>query len=185
MGKKEIEMPAEEMSQEDVRNLLAGKHVPQRPAKRDAGDLTQLVIELPLPGPGCKPNSHAIWQVRYKSQQLLREAAHFAGISALNKAGRHPPRWERATAEATFHKPGSRAKVADGDNLNASLKAAFDGLQDAGIIVNDSGLTVLPPRQLIGDAAAEAMVVLVITKVPEPVYLNELIAADGGGGEFC
>ncbi len=157
----------EEMSQEDVGRLLRGEHVPRRPAKRDADSLTQLVIDgLPLPGPGCNPNnSHCHWSVKLKSVRDQREASHMLAAYELKKKGYDRPLWKAATIEATFHKPGGRSRFADGMNLNASLKACVDGLQDAGLIENDRHVILLPPHQLIGDAATERKVVLVITKV--------------------
>ena len=157
----------EEMSPEQVAKLLRGEYVPRSPAKRDASLLTQLVIDnLPIPGPGCNPNnSHCHWSVKLNSVRDQREASHLLARYELKRLGHAPPMWKTATVEATFHKPGGRARYADGTNLNASLKAAIDGLQDAGVIINDSGIILLPPHQLIGDAASDRKVVLVITKV--------------------
>lgn len=156
-------MASEEMSQEDVRDILAGLPVPpRRPPKCT---IASIALELPLPGANCSPNSRAHWSKRHKSLQLLRESAAVMGAYELNRLNAERPMWTAATVEATFHKPGKRSQLSDADNLIASLKAAFDGLQDAGIIANDRGLTHLPPRQLIGDAASERKVVLVITRV--------------------
>lgn len=157
----------EEMTGEEVARLLRGEHVPRRPAHRDAVTCNQLVIDgLPIPGPGCNPNnSHCHWSVKLKSVREQREAANLLASYELKRHGYPRPMWKMATVEATFHKPGKRAKYADGTNLNASLKAAIDGLQDAGVIENDVGIILLPPHQLIGDAATERKVVLVITKV--------------------
>jgi hypothetical protein len=157
----------EEMSAEQVAALLRGEYVPRSPAKRDPSTLNQLVIDgLPIPGPGCNPNnSHCHWSVKLRSVRDQREASHALAAYELRRKGLPPPNWKIATVEATFHKPGNKAKYADGTNLNASLKAAIDGLQDAGVIENDSGIILLPPHQLIGDAADERKVTLVITKV--------------------
>jgi Holliday junction resolvase RusA-like endonuclease len=76
-----------------------------------------------------------------------------------------PPAWERAEVQATFYRPGKRAKLLDRDNAIAMCKGAFDGLQEAGVIVNDSGLVPLPPIQVIGDAADERKLVLVIREL--------------------
>jgi len=157
----------EEMTGEEVARLLRGEHVPRRPAPRDASTCNQLVIDgLPLPGPGCNPNnSHCHWSVKLNSVRDQREASHMLAAYELKRKGYARPMWKLATVEATFHKPGKKAKYADGTNLNASLKAAIDGLQDAGVIENDVGIILLPPHQLIGDAATERKLTLVITKV--------------------
>jgi Holliday junction resolvase RusA-like endonuclease len=48
-----------------------------------------------------------------------------------------PPRWRTANAQVTFYAPDRRRR--DGDGILASLKATFDGIADAGVIVDDSG----------------------------------------------
>src|SRR4051812_13528226 len=99
-------MSSEEMSQEDVRDLLAGRPVPRRrPAKRTIASIT---LELPLPGANCSPNSRAHWVKRHKSVQLLREAAAVMAIAELNRLNADRPMWPKAIVEATFHKPGIR-----------------------------------------------------------------------------
>ena len=55
------------------------------------------------------------------------------------------PRWGRlvsAVVGVRWYAASSRSR--DGDNALASLKAAFDGLADAGVVDNDSGITHLP-----------------------------------------
>ena len=50
--------------------------------------------------------------------------------------------WKAANVQIEVTPPDRRRR--DKDNLLASLKAAFDGAQDAGLIADDSGLTYLP-----------------------------------------
>ena len=171
----------EDLTGEEVARLLKGEHVPRRPSALNkaatpaegqrranggpAVSIYHLEVDIPLPGPGCNPNSHAIWQVRHASVVKLREATGFAAAAELTRLRCGRPEWSQAVVQAIFYKPGKRSKIADGDNLNSSLKAAFDGLQDAGVITNDSGLRVLPAEQLIGDAAGRnRKVTLVIQK---------------------
>jgi Holliday junction resolvase RusA-like endonuclease len=60
----------------------------------------------------------------------------------VNAKPRHWTPAKRVTIQATlWHKTNRRR---DGDNALASLKAAFDGLVDAGILADDSGVTHLP-----------------------------------------
>ncbi len=104
----------EEMTGEEVGRLLRGEHVPKK--RRPQTNLASLTIELPLPGPGCSPNSRGHWSKRHKSQKLLREAAWAIAAYELSKCGiQHPPMWLKATAEATFHRPGKLAKLSDPD----------------------------------------------------------------------
>ena len=53
--------------------------------------------------------------------------------------GSHGPAWQRAVARATWYL-GKGQKRLDEDNALATLKPAFDGMQDAGLILNDRGL---------------------------------------------
>jgi len=153
----------EQWTQADLKAYQRGEHVPPRPGPRP--DITSLVVELPLPN--FSPNSRGHWGKRHRLTQAYRNDARLAAKVAMMKICR-PPMWDRVTIQATFHKPSSRAKLSDADNLIGSLKPAIDGIQDAGIIVNDSGVTWLPPVQLLGKEASEAKVVLVITKVGAP-----------------
>lgn len=98
-----------------------------------------LVIRLPLPYPTLQPNARVHWATRARDVQRYRKQAWAVAFS-ISKGAK--ARWPRATAQATFHFSTRRRR--DRDNLLASLKAAFDGLVDAGVIADDSGLTHLP-----------------------------------------
>ncbi len=150
---------SERMSQDQVKTLLHGGHVPKQKARRVA---TELVLELPHPGNACNPNTRSHWAVKAKAMKAMRLASQSMAAYELRKLNAPPPLWLRAEVQATFHRPGKRAKRADADNCISSLKGCLDGLQDAGIVANDSGLTHLPPIQVIGDAATERKLVLVI-----------------------
>lgn len=149
----------EHMESEQVRDLLAGKHVPKQKPRRTVRELT---LELPHPGNACNPNARAHHMVKAKAVKKMREAAQIMAFYELRKVNANPPRWERAEVQATFYRPGKLAKRMDDDNCISSLKGVCDGLQDAGLILNDSGLRHLPPIQVIGDEATERKLVLVI-----------------------
>lgn len=155
---------SETMNQQQVRDLMSGKHVPKqkprmRPAPRD------LTLTLPHPANACNPNARVHWTVKAKAVKKLREAAKIMADYELSKLNAAPPMWEEATVQATFYRPGKQAKMLDEDNAIGMCKAACDGLQEIGIIVNDSGLHHLPPKQVIGDAADERKLVLVLREV--------------------
>ncbi len=65
-----------------------------------------------------------------------------------------------ATVEVVWNCTGMRHP--DPDNIVASLKAAFDGLQDAGIVANDRSL--YPERPEIRTKQPWASVVLTVRK---------------------
>lgn len=152
----------ETMSQSEVAALLRGEPVPRkRPQRR----VTSLVLELPHPGEACNPNRGKNWRQVAKCRKAMKEAAAIIARHELTKLNAAPPRWEHAEVQATFHRPGKRSKLLDRDNAIAMCKGAFDGLQEAGVIVNDSGLVPLPPVQIIGDEATERKLVLVVAQV--------------------
>lgn len=147
----------EAMTQAEVKKLLSGGHVGPRPAPYS---LDSISIELPMPPQATHPNARPHWAVKAKAVAKQREDA--ATMASVVLRGKGPPLWERVTIQATFYKPGKQAKLADQDGLISWCKASVDGLQGT-VIKNDSGVTWLPPVQVLGDAAEERKLVLVIT----------------------
>ena len=104
----------------------------------------KLKIILPLPPKELSPN----YTVGSRGGRLgkaskiakYRHDSKIAGLCSMS--GGEIFNWERATIQMTFFFRDKRRR--DKDNLLASIKAAADGLQDAGVIANDSGLTFLP-----------------------------------------
>ena len=100
-----------------------------------------LTITLPLPAAGLSPNSRLHWAAKSRLVRDYRGAAAIVTRDAMNRA-KIKGGWERATVRPVFYKRVNRR--ADADNALSSLKAAIDGLADAGLIRDDSGLTYLP-----------------------------------------
>jgi Holliday junction resolvase RusA-like endonuclease len=70
-----------------------------------------------------------------RAKKKARAAASVAAALVLFEAQASPPRWTSAKIHACFyHKTRARRDKA---NLVGSLKAAIDGIQDAGIVVDD------------------------------------------------
>ncbi len=99
-----------------------------------------LVVRLSLPSAVLSPNARVHWAQRARAVKAYRQQAWVAGAQAL--AGQDGPEWTNATEQATFYWPDARRR--DRDNASAMLKAAFDGLVDAGILSDDRGLTHQP-----------------------------------------
>ncbi len=102
-------------------------------------------VTLPLPHRALSPNARVHWREKATATKAYRALASTSGreqIIGQANAGRHEWRWKSATAQATFFHTQNRRR--DRDNLLASLKAAFDGIADAGIVADDSGITHLP-----------------------------------------
>ena len=144
----------------EVKRQLAGKPcgayytppgVPTAPAE-------SIVITLPLPAKCLSPNARAHWRTKAKA---VKEYRLRAWGEALEATECQMPRWTAATVQATFYHPQRRRR--DSDNCLASLKPAFDGLADAGLIENDCGLTHLPPILLIDPEYPRVMLVVTRT----------------------
>lgn len=67
-----------------------------------------------------------------------------------------PPLWAKARVRVTWR--CTKRIHPDPDNIIACLKSAFDGLADAGVVVNDRGLW--PERPIIETRAAWPEVVI-------------------------
>lgn len=106
----------------------------------------RIVITLPLPPATLSPNSRKHWRVKAKAVQHYRLLAKLEAINAMLRA--NTPRngltfkWPAATVRCLFYHRDARRR--DSDNLLASMKSAFDGIADSGVIENDSGLTHMP-----------------------------------------
>lgn len=119
--------------------------------------IKSLTIELPLPPAAVRPNSRANWRVKARYISSCRYQAMIACKVALQ--GHRSPMWAKAVmcVEARF--PTWQAM--DPGNLMASLKSHEDGIQDAGIIVNDRALW--PERPVIVTRSSNPGITLTIT----------------------
>lgn len=110
--------------------------------------MTSITINLDMPHKHLSPNSRCHWAQKSKAKKDQRGHARYRILRALNEIApvnarfREWTPWKTANVEITVTPPDRRRR--DKDNLLASLKAAFDGAQDAGLIADDSGLTYLP-----------------------------------------
>ena len=104
-------------------------------------------IVLPLPPKELSPNERPYFMLKSRMTKKYRRDAGFATLHAMNES-HEAGGWERATVKATFYYRESRRR--DADNCLASIKAAFDGMADAKLITNDSGLTHLPVEIVTG-----------------------------------
>jgi crossover junction endodeoxyribonuclease RusA len=93
-------------------------------------DGAALVVTLPLPPKELSPNARAHWRKKSAAVKAYRALA----ANAVRLVGR-VPRWEGATMTAVVYMPDARTP--DDDNAAAALKAARDGIADAGLVEND------------------------------------------------
>lgn len=101
----------------------------------------RLLVRIPLPERPCWPNWVGHWAQKAAAKRKLRQAAKEAGLAARDVSGLEEP-LAAANVTCQFHFPERRHR--DKDNALAAMKAAFDGLQDAGIVENDTNFTYQP-----------------------------------------
>lgn len=100
-----------------------------------------LIITLPLPPPELHPNARPHYMAKAAKTKRYRMDAYLVALHARREA-RHVLPWPSASVRVTRYAKTKRR--ADRDNVLASLKAAFDGIADAGVVLDDSQLTYLP-----------------------------------------
>lgn len=100
-----------------------------------------VTLTISHPAQALRPNVRAHRMAKATATRAYRQDARMLAIAAL--ARRPPPLWKRATVQVIWR--CIRRIHPDPDNIVASLKAAFDGLADAGIVENDRGLWPLRP----------------------------------------
>lgn len=102
----------------------------------------RITIKLEMPHKHLSPNSRCHWAQKSKAKKAQRKWACRLIMSDFYEGSPCRAPWKTANVQIAVTPPDRRRR--DKDNLLASLKAAFDGAQDAGLIADDSGLTYLP-----------------------------------------
>ncbi len=103
-------------------------------------------VILPLPPRMLRPNARpSCWQARARAVKQYRRDAYYAARKANGHAR---PLLEQATVHAFYYHRDKRG-ILDPDNALATLKAAIDGLVDAGLLAGDREVTYLPVVQLV------------------------------------
>lgn len=109
-----------------------------------------MTIKLPLPSRTLSPNASR--QIHFGTKgRAVKKARMDAGLAAIDMMNRLFPGqrtkwipWNKATALCRFYFKTNRGQ--DGDNALGSCKAYFDGLADAGVVVNDKVIQHLAPE---------------------------------------
>ena len=120
-----------------------------------------LIVKLPPPGRTLSPNGRVHWSKKSKATAKARLDAGLAATAAIREQGVTVP-FAKATVQVRSWV--TKKIFQDDDNLNASCKAYFDGLADAGIVANDRDFTRLPPVQLV-QPIGKPYIELIITEV--------------------
>lgn len=114
-----------------------------------------IAVTLPLPPKELAPNARAHYMARARATERYRDLAAWRSRAEILRLRIEPPRWAAATVQVRYSFQVRRRR--DGDNLLCSLKAAFDGLQAAGIVADDSGITYLPVAVTVDREAEESV----------------------------
>ena len=93
--------------------------------------MDEILITLPLPDRRLSPNARVHWRTLWAQKKAYKRAAYVATYYA----GGQKAKWMRATAKVTFFWKDRRDR--DMDNAMASLKSAWDGIKEAGLIEDD------------------------------------------------
>ena len=110
--------------------------------------MNQVTITLPMPHKHLSPNSRCHWAQKMTAKKAQRS---LSALSIIGELKFERPQWSGADVAIAVTAPDKRRR--DKDNILASLKAAFDGAQDAGLVADDSGLTYLPIEIVTGNKA--------------------------------
>lgn len=102
--------------------------------------MTELTISIPMPSRYLSPNQKAHWATKARWARMQRHLTTLFVREALGR--RRAPKWDEADVIIAVHPPDRRPR--DRDNILASLKSAFDGAQDAGVVANDRGFYYWP-----------------------------------------
>lgn len=117
-----------------------------------------ITVVLPLPPGGLSPNSRPHWGKKARAVKQYRTDAGLACRAAMNAQGVEGG-WVAASVLPVFYHASRRRR--DADNHGAALKAAYDGLVDAGLLVDDEGLVPLPVRFEIDKADPRVELLLI------------------------
>jgi crossover junction endodeoxyribonuclease RusA len=101
-------------------------------------------IILPLPGKWLKPNTTIGTMNGRMAKATATKKYREAACEAARNADPNFGPLKAATVQCFFYHKDGRSR--DKDNLLASMKAAFDGLADAGWVTDDRDFTHLPVK---------------------------------------
>lgn len=104
--------------------------------------MPRVTITLPLPPKALSPNARVHWAAKHRATRAARGRAKIEALRAIGHAA--SPCWPTASARVTVYAKTRQRR--DRDNLLASCKAYFDGIADAGVLADDSGLVHQPLR---------------------------------------
>lgn len=120
-------------------------------------------VRLPAGLPLLSANGREHWRPKASATRTIRDAAHLAakGTPSVRRAllaARGGPVMERAHVLAVLHPADRRRR--DPANAYPAVKAALDGVVDAGVLVDDDSTRVVGPDMRLGPTARGSQLVL-------------------------
>ncbi len=101
----------------------------------------KISITLPLPHKSLSPNK-TIGSLGARLGKSAATKKYRKAAEMLARSEMKGDPWPAAEVQCTFYHKIARKR--DKDNALASMKAAFDGIADAGVVADDSDITYLP-----------------------------------------
>lgn len=120
--------------------------------------MNSITFSIPLPPKELGQNSRGHWSKKSRATKLYRSIVHKLTLAAMPPGV--PERWRKASVKVVAYYPTKRHP--DPLNILDRLKAAFDGVQDSGLIMDDKGLW--PERPEIYKDANNPRIELTITE---------------------
>lgn len=123
-------------------------------------------VQLPAGMPLLSANGREHWRPKAAATRAIRDAAHLAvkgapGLRQAVLAARGAAAMERAHVLAVLHPADRRRR--DPANMYPAVKAALDGIVDAGVLVDDDSTRVVGPDMRLGSTVRGSQLVLWLT----------------------
>ena len=137
-----------------------------------------LTITLPIPPRTLNENAHIMnWRIRSRAVKSYKEAAYIATLDAINRN----PEFQRALPLGfvelipTMYFGSNRRR--DKDNWNPAFKAAQDGIEAAGVVLNDSTATTQTPTLEVDGSKPRVEIVI------REIVIREIAVAEPAESE--
>jgi crossover junction endodeoxyribonuclease RusA len=101
-------------------------------------------VVVAIPPKELSPNRRTHWKGRLRPKQQYRWSCYLRTKEALGR--RQPPQWETSYVRIKYYSRTSHKQARD--NIIASLKPAFDGIEDARVVETDEGMNFVSVERL-------------------------------------
>ncbi len=107
--------------------------------------MNSVTLMFTLPDPILNPNKKVHWAKKSRAARKKKQAVRWDTIRQLREQGLPDNlRWKHVTATIKWFR-NPKGPPLDRDNAQAMLKSTWDGMEEAGLLLNDRYLKVMPP----------------------------------------